>query len=336
LSAFHPVNVTLDPPPPADPPAVAVLHALARPIGQKPAAWTVVRSAFWAALTFGLWPLLTWLGGFRAYATAEQQQYLHLARWLRQNSAHPLARRLESDADELAPRSWLWFVPVVALLGGVAAFAALFQDAHVPLRFKPWTHALLAGTYGHERVDPDWPFAYRHLADRLYAVWCVGVGVAYLAHFLQLHLHALDVRSFVNRFSQIAQAEGVHPVRADSLGLGLRPLWVAAGIALMMAGAPWGVLAMLAGGAQRRYITAVSRNTRAEVARRLRAMIVRRAPNVADGAPSNAATTTAIPPVPVYLRERCVEPLCRAEIPRGVNFCPRCGTRQRAKIDRVA
>jgi hypothetical protein len=126
----------------------------------------------------------------------------------------------------------------------------------------------------------------------------------------------------------VAEAEGVHRARADSLGLGIRPLWLVGGVGMMMLGAPWGVVAMLAGGAQRRYINGTSRNTRADVAQRLRAMMVRR--RVATGA------ATAGVPVPVYLRDRCVEPKCRAEIPRGVNYCPRCGTRQKIHVNRVA
>ena len=87
-------------------------------------------------------------------------------------------------------------------------------------------------------------------------------------------------------------------------------------------GAPWGVVAMLAGAAQRRYITWSSRNTRADVAHRLRAILMRHRPS------SNY-------PLPVYLRDRCVEPKCRNEVPRGINYCPRCGTRQKAQVNRV-
>jgi hypothetical protein len=282
----------------------------------------------WATATFGVVPIATWYRGFRAYLTAEQLQYLHLARWVRQNSNHPLARRLEGDAEELAPRAWLWLLPLLVVLGTLMLLAAAIQHAYAHhWTFEGLTAALIAGTYGY----PDGGGGGRMIfpnasAKGVFAVWCWVMGTAYFCQLLQVHLHALDVKRFVARFSQIAQADGVNRVRAEPLGFGFRPLWVAAGVVLFMIGAPWGILAMLAGGAQRRYITTVSRITRAEVALRLRAMVIRRAP--ADGVPP---TTT-----PVYLRERCVEPKCRAQVLRGANYCPRCGTRQKARVDRVA
>jgi hypothetical protein len=325
LSQFYPVNIAIEPPLPTDPPAVAVLQALARPIGQKQAAWTVVRSLFWATISFGVIPIATWVGGFRAYVTAEQLQYLHLARWIRQNSNHPLARRLEGDAEELAPRAWLWLLPLLAVLGTLVLFAMAIRYAYLNhWRVHTLATALIEGTYGFQRAPGSArPIIANVSAQGVFAVWCWGMGIAYFCHLLQVHLHAQDVKRFVARFSQIAQADGVNRVRAEPLGFGFRPLWVAAGVVMFMIGAPWGVLAMLAGGLQRRYITTVSRNTRAEVALRLRAMVIRRSP--AEGVPT-----------PVYLRERCVEQKCRAEVLRGANYCPRCGTRQKARVDRVA
>jgi hypothetical protein len=160
-------------------------------------------------------------------------------------------------------------------------------------------------------------------SNEIFLTWTVGLGVAYFIHWLQVQFHAGDVRRFVARFSEIAQAEGVNRVKAESPGLGLRPLWLLAGGILFVWGAPWGIVAMLAGAAQRRYITWSSRNTRADVAHRLRAILMRHRPS------SNY-------PLPVYLRDRCVEPKCRAEIPRGINYCPRCGTRQKAQVNRIA
>jgi hypothetical protein len=327
LSQFYPVNISIEPPLPADAPAVAVLQALARPIGQKQAAWTVVRSLFWATISFGVIPIATWIDGFRAYVTAEQLQYVHLARWVRRNSHHPLARRLEEDAEELSARSWLWLIPLLAVIGTLGMFVFAWHYAsenHWGVR--RFAAALIEGTYAAPRLSGSpRPIFANAVARGVFGVWCGVMGVAYFCQLLQVQLHALDVRRFVARFSQIAQADGVNRVRAETPGLGLRPLWVAAGVVMFMIGAPWGVLAMLAGGAQRRYITTVSRKTRAEVALRLRAMVIRRTP--ADG---------VLPPVPVYLRERCVEPKCRAQVLRGANYCPRCGTRQKAQIDRVA
>src|SRR5258706_10133425 len=106
LSQFHPTNLSVEPPPPPDYLAGAVLQGLSRPIGGR-LSWGVLKSLFLGAVSFGLLPILAWTPGFRAFVIAEQQQLLHLAQWVRQNSAHPLARQLESDAVELRPRTMI-------------------------------------------------------------------------------------------------------------------------------------------------------------------------------------------------------------------------------------
>jgi hypothetical protein len=325
LSQFQPNNITLDPPPGPDTLAGAVLKSLSRPIGQK-LSWSVVRSLVLALLSFGVLPIIAWMRSFGAFVTAEQQQYLHLAQWVRQNAGdHPLARRLESDARELRPRALLTFATAAALLITVFGVASDISYDHELRDVRHWD-ALVAGTYGYSENPllnhrPVWHYPGSH---PIHNYWIVGLAAAYACHWLQVQLHAQDVKRFVARFSQVAQAEGVNAVRAQPLGTPFRPLWLAAGALMFAWGAPWGILAMLAGAAQRRYITWSSRSTRADVAQRLRTMLVRRRP-VAAGVP-----------VPVYLRVRCVEDKCRAEIPRGVNFCPRCGTRQEARLNRTA
>jgi hypothetical protein len=316
LSQFHPTNVTLDPPPHPDQPATAVLHGLARPLGAK-LYWGVVKSLFLGIVTFGVAPLVFLNRSFRTFAVSEQQQFLHLAQWVRANSAHPLARRLEADAAELRTRGWLELLSFAILAGTAVLIAMVLSDTRSPL------NALLAGTWGfRQRRVLDirlGPFGNAHV---VFMTWIWGLSAAYAAHWLQVQLHSQDVRRFVDRFSEIAKAEGVNRVKAAPLGVPFRPLWLVGGAILYNLQAPWGLLLALAGGAQKRYITWTSRSTRADVAHRLRAMLTRR--------------YGAGVPVPVYLRDRCVEARCRAEVPRGVNYCPRCGTRQKAAVHRVA
>ena len=320
MSQFNPTNFSVEPPPPPDYLAGAVLQGLSRPIGYR-LTWGVLKSLFLGVISFGLLPILSWTRGFRAFVTAEQQQLLHLAQWVRGNSSHPLARQLESDAVELRPRVLLSWMSVLIALGTAVAIGSVI----VPnVRFTPWDQ-LVTGTYsyGKGRLPHHHAMALPN-SHRMFGLWVYGLGAAYLLHIIQVHLHAADVKQFVARFSEIVQAEGINRVRAAPLGTTLRPLWLAGGFALFAMGAPWGVVAMVAGAAQRRYITCTSRDTRADLAHRLRAMLLHRRPS-AGGVP-----------VPVYLRERCVEPKCRAELPRGVNYCPRCGTRQKAQVNRVA
>jgi hypothetical protein len=318
VSNFQPTHITLDPPPSPDPLAGAVVQGLARPIGGK-LSWTLVRSLLVGLITFGVWPIFSWFRTFRMFATAEQQQYLHLARWVRENTDHPLGRRLEEDAAELTPRNGLTLLTLGGLLAAVGGVVYVIWDNRLPA-----FDALLSGTYGYNNARvPDWRVRHFRASQEMFGLWVFGLLAAYFFHWLQVVLHAGDVRRFVARFSQVVEADGFYKVKAESLGTTLRPLWVAAGVLMFAWGAPWGVMAMLAGAAQRRYITWTSRNTRADVAQRLRAMMIRRRP-------------AAGVPVPVYLRERCVEPKCRAEFPRGANYCPRCGTRQKGHVNRLA
>ena len=321
-NSFTPTSVTIDPPPPPDYLAGAVIQALSRPIGGR-LSWGVVKSLVLATFSFGVLPLLSWIHNFRRFAVAEQQQFLHLAQWVRQNSDHQLARQLENDAADLSPRGLLTFVSIFALL--FAALSIAFDISRINV--EPFD-AILAGTYGLNRAQVlDFRVYPIPNARHIFDAWFYGLTIAYGFHWLQLQLHAQDVKRFVSRFSQIAKAEGVNGVRAESLGPPISPVWFAAAVVLFKFGAPWGVAAMLAGAAQRRYITTTSRNTRADVAHRLRALLMRKRPST---------IAAAAAPMPVYLRERCVEPRCRAEILRAVNFCPRCGTRQRAPVNRVA
>lgn len=320
MSQFQPTQVAVDPPPAPDYFAVAVLQGLSRPIGGR-LNWGVVKSVFLGAISFGFLPILSWTRTFRAFVNAEREQFTHLAEWVRHNSVHPLARQLESTAADMRPRavlSWL------AIFVTVATAAGIFVNLN--RTYFPWDH-LYAGTYAFGKPHRFAEHHQRFFGDSrvIFGFWASGLGVAYAFHWLQVRLHAEDVKRFVACFSQIAEAEGVNRVKAASLGTTLRPLWLVGGAVFYMMGAPWGIVAMLAGAAHRRYITGTSRDTRADLAQRLRAMMMRRRP-VAAGAAA----------VPVYLRDRCVEPKCRAEIPRGVNFCPRCGTRQKARVNRVA
>jgi hypothetical protein len=316
VSQFQPANLTLEHPPPPDYLAGAVLQGLSRPIGGK-LSWDVVKSIVLGAISFGLLPILSWVRGFKRFATAEQQQFLHLAQWVRQNSDHPLARQLESDAQELRPRGMLMFLSLLAAVGSAVWIGFQVYDPRFSLR------DLIDITYGVGRNRFQYHVPFFHDMPGLFEVWVFGLAAAYFFHLIQVYLHAQDVKRFVSRFSEIAQAEGINRVKADTIGLVIWPLWLLAAGLFFIFGAPWGVIAMLAGGAQRRYIRWTSRNTRADVAHRLRAMLMRRRPS-------------ANVPAPVYLRDRCSGPRCRAEMPRGANYGPRCGTRQKSTVNQVA
>ena len=322
MSAFVPTTRIIHPPPDADPAGHSVLKALGRPIGARQS-WSVVKAFVVSLLTFGVVPIFAWIRGFRAFAIAEQQQLLHLARWLRTSSAHPLAKRLEEDAEQLRPRWWLWWVALITVIGTATLMWSAIHDSGLHSDYH-WG-ALLTSTYGFRTPLVGWTFAD---AGRVFTYWIWGMTFVYACHWLVVQLHAQDVKRFVARFSEIAESEGLHRVKARSLGVPLlAPLWILAGVLMLMLHAPWGIVAMLAGAAQRRYITKTGRRTRCELANRVRALLMRR---------GEQAGSAASIPVPVYIRQRCVEARCRAELPPGVNFCRRCGTGQKARVNRVA
>lgn len=319
MSSFIPTHVRLEPPPPPDYLAGAVLQGLSRPIGSSKVSWGVLKTLVLGTISFGMLPILAWVKGFHDFAVAEQQQFLHLSQWLGTNSQHPLTPRLESEARNLTPRIWLSILPVLLIFATAGWMGyVIHQSGREPI------NALLASTYGFEKSHVlDIRVIQFARAQTLFAVWFWGLTLAAVAHWLQVQLHAHDVKRLVSKFSQIVQAEGVNRARADSLGTTLRPLWLAMGVVLFLFQAPWGLPLALAGAAQRRYTTWTSRNTRGEVAQRLRSMLLNRRPDIAV-------------PVSIYLRDRCVEVKCQADMPRGAAFCPRCGRRQKASVHQVA
>ena len=156
MSSFHPTNITIEPPQPPDYLAGAVLQGLSRPIGGKQY-WGVIRSVLLAGLSFGVLPILSWMNGFKRFAIAEQQQFLHLAQWVRQNSEHPMARQLESDARELRPRGFLSFLSVLILLGTIVRMVSLMLPHPIDLeRVIDLTYGV-----GRERVLNHLPLIHR-------------------------------------------------------------------------------------------------------------------------------------------------------------------------------
>ncbi|HWP39791.1 MAG TPA: zinc ribbon domain-containing protein, partial [Tepidisphaeraceae bacterium] len=75
-----------------------------------------------------------------------------------------------------------------------------------------------------------------------------------------------------------------------------------------------GLALMLAAGAHRRYTNRSSVRIRAELAERLRGMLLQRRPMMQV-------------PRPISVMRTCIRPNCRAKIPTVANYCPRCGTR---------
>ena len=300
--------------------ASAVLHALARPNYPK-LSWGLIRTIVLGIISFGVLPILIWTKRFRQFVTVEQQQFWHLAEWLRLNSKEPAAAQLRADADGLGVQTDLRLLTALCL----AFLGIIFFTQLLPFRFHRWD-ALLDCTYLYPfyHMRPGkYHDASSSLAFRLFNTWTLALSAAYVFHWMQVQLHAKAVGRFIGRFNTITAAEGLTRVQAQFPGAGFRPLWIVAAAVFALSGSLWGVPMMLAGAAQRRLVRHASTINRAAMAHRLRAMLLARHPNEEIA-------------MPIYLRRLCTNDRCRAAVHESASFCPRCGSRIVPSLHRVA
>jgi hypothetical protein len=163
--------------------------------------------------------------------------------------------------------------------------------------------------------------------DVLQIVWALGLSAAYFCQWLQVQLHARSVRKLLDVFNEVVIDEALAPVFLEPVGFAVGLLWLSAGVLLIALGAPWGVCFMLAGGVQSRYTRRVSPRLRAQLAQRVRDMMLLRRASPAPPAPADGRG---------YTRTRCETPGCRIPLPASAKFCPRCGARSAGPVDQVA
>lgn len=300
-----------------------VVHDLSRPIAGAPGGG-VFTTLLLAVPTFGVLPMLLWPFRWAIYVSIERDQYMALAEWVRLHTRHPASARLVARADALRPN------PLLSLLtgGGALGFIVLFMAS----LGGAYDLSLLASTYQFVRFeagDVSFEQAMRH---RVFLGWTALLAVAGFAHWLQVQLHARRVRRFLDVFNQIALDEALAPVYLPQLGVGVRPLWSLAAVGLILINALWGLPLMLAGAVQRRYTCRAGPTARAALAGRTRDLL---AYGNRRYAPMPMPPALPVPPV-VPARIRCATPGCRLPLPAAARFCPRCGTRAVAPLDRVA
>jgi hypothetical protein len=127
--------------------------------------------------------------------------------------------------------------------------------------------------------------------------------IAYTLHWLQISLHR----------NAVLRALATMNLRKDSVR-DIDWRWYIPGLLLMALGGFWAGPMAAAGEAQRRYINTTSAAARAAMLQRVRGT---------NGQPLPSG------PVINYTihARRCDNGLCRATLPQGALFCPRCGTR---------
>lgn len=291
----------------------AVLLSLSRPMPDK-GMWGLARTLLAGVLSFGLWPLFEWIKRFGDMARGEIVQWEHLVEWLRLRSGHPQAAQLTRWIPRTDKGLLLRGVSMVCGVGVVWAFVLHLHGQY------SWA-AVMGSTY---RFGQQPAIGLGDItARRLFTVWTVGLGLGYLAHWLNVVLHVRATERLIGQINTLARTEGLGPMPVPAGGWGIRPMWLAAGILLTTCGAGWGLPMMLAGALQRRYVLAGGRRMRGMAAERLRAMLNLRHPSAAM-------------PMPVMLRRRCGNPVCRTTVSMAANFCPRCGSRLWASVDQMA
>jgi len=258
---------------------------------------TFVRALVGGLLTFGILPIFTRSRRFRDYISFERQQMDHLALWLRTQHDDEDASALADLSSTIRFRQDLHNLSVTFT---VLAIGSLF------LLITPFSiQNLIRNTYEARSAAGSIKLAF--------ILWNTLLCTAYFLHWIQIRSYVHDLSRFIEKFNRITSRDRLDPVNPPALGLGLRLGWIVAALALVCVGALWGIPLALAGASQRRYINHTAARVREQMGERVRAMMASRAP---------------APPAPSGYRvhgPRCDRDNCRARLPAGSRFCPRCG-----------
>lgn len=275
------------------------------------ASWGLGRTVVLTALTFGLAPLLMWPRLLRDLILEDRNRYLHLSDWMHTVTGDRAAK-LDAAADRIRPHPVLSYLPAFVPLVVIACFAIVFLGPGLP------PASVVGATWGYSRNLARVP-----QTTQLFCFWTGGLMLGYVMHWVQVLLHQVRVRDAVNEFNHLVAAEGLAPVPVK-VNLGIRPMWLIAGMVGAAAGsAMWAVIAMISGAAQRRYAVVDLPATQSLVTHRVRQLLSRRRPAFFHAKP-------------VTMGRRCPNDLCQAPLEKIANFCPRCGRQVGPALDEEA
>jgi hypothetical protein len=279
-----------------------------RRLEKRPAdgSWGLLKTVLLGVPSFGLIPLLGWSRRFRNFAMDDFESSRDLAEWAALRGRQPA--RIDSlmqAAEETVPSP----LPRVLSLIVSALIAGTFiiRYTHVPFSLE----GLIGATYSHEtRFGESSPLSPEEF---LYRVWVAGLSIGYVVQWLNVRVHADNMKRFVTRLNPIFEAENLPAVRVSNQGwVYFRPLWIMTAVLLSMYGAWWGIPMALAGMAQRRYTTLTAKRLRKDLANRMRDVAM------TDRAPGFAVASGS---------RRCGNSRCLAPLPPRARFCTRCGSK---------
>lgn len=255
---------------------------------------SAARATLELLLTFGLWPLIRWPRRLRDVTVIQRMQFEHLSDWLAGQYHPDQLAPLHDAIERIRFRVWLWVGSIIAIGIGLGE---LIEMRHLP---QPGLRGLIALFW--RQADPD--FAH---------VWNWSLAFAYLLHWLQVKLHARDVQRAIAAFNALTHPHRLAPVSPARASYRLFSWWTVAAVLFAMAGAWWGIAAMLAGATQRNYTGFAVPAMRRSLADRLRELLRLHRPHMEI-------------PTPVWMTQRCPNKLCGHTVPPHARFCPRCGS----------
>jgi hypothetical protein len=301
LSNFNPTIRIVEPSDQPDRLTEGVLHSLGRPTHRK-LSFSIARAFIFTALTLGIVPMIAMIRQLRKLITFQQQQFWHLAEWMRLNSGDADAIELQKASEKIRFNTPLGFLTWLFLLIALAAVAMYFTIRPFGLR------ELFRFAY-HIPMIPE------------AIIFNLALCAAAICNISHLAWHQQNIARYLRWFNQLSARQNLHEVQLPRLGV--RPLWIAGGITLAACGGLWALPIMLACGMHRRYTRFASLQVRTEIVQRLRTMLMQQQPPIRR--------------VPGYAFVRpCIRPNCRAIMPAIASFCPRCGTKVARAMDVVA
>lgn len=283
--------------------AGGLLASLSRPL-YRALSIGVVGSFTLTVFTFGIVLLPMLIRWLRQFIGGMQQQLWHLSEWMRVQSGDNDAGKIQEAAQQIR-----FHVPLALL-------TALFTLIAVGAAFTHFADRRFS-------IESLFRWAYHVPGSAESVVFTFSLSAAAVCHWAHLAWHQQNVERYLRWFNHIIARQNLVEIEYPRLELGLRPVWIVAGLVLAAGGALWALPVLLAAGAHHRYIRSGSFRMRSALADRLRQMLLARRPVMRV-------------PKPVTVVTMCVRPNCRAPLSDTARFCPRCGTRVWNRMNVVA